>query len=313
MGSASTLMTRALDEAGRHLRPVAETVDVSEDGSVYTFHLRPEARFHDGSPLTAEDVAFSYNLLRRRASQPRRACASWSRRGDRRHHGGADASPDERAATRILSLAGLSDLLQAYYADPRLRCGTLRAAARLRTLQGRRFAAGRYIEYERVADYWAARICRSTSASFNFDVIRIDFFAERQAAFEAFKKGDITFREEFTSITWATEYNFPAVIDGKVVMLDPSRSGRRSRASPSTLRRAKFRDPRTRQAVALAFDFEWSNPNLFFGAYERQISLLRIVRFRRGRTAGRGRAGAARAVPRRACRRRCSASPTCRR
>jgi microcin C transport system substrate-binding protein len=108
---------------------------------------------------------------------------------------------------------------------------------------------------------------------YNFDVIRLEFYRERQASFEAFKKGDITFQEESTAKTWATEYNFPAVTDGRVLKTTfPGEDRPKLQAWFINTRRKKFADPRTRQAIGLAFDFEWVNANLFYGSYVRAPS-----------------------------------------
>ena len=173
----------------------------------------------------------------------------------------------------ILTVAGLPIFSKAYYTahdfdssslDPPLGSGAYKVG---------NIAAGRFIEYERVADYWGKDLPVNVGFA-NFDIIRIDFFKERQTAFEAFKKGDITFREEFTSITWAQDYDFPAVTAGKVKKTTefPSEKSPALQGWFFNTRRAKFRDPRTRLAIALAFDFEWTNRNLFFGSYARLAS-----------------------------------------
>ena len=276
-----SLMAGAQDEADALYGLVAESVDVSEDGSVYTFHLRPEARFHDGSPLTAEDVAFSLLLLRDEGhpniAEPMKPMTSAEAIDA---HTLALTLSEDRNRDTILTLASMPIFSKAYYAERTFDASTLEPPLGSGPYKVGNLAAGRFIEYERVADYWGKDLPVNVGFN-NFDVIRIDFFAERQAAFEAFKKGDITFREEFTSITWAQDYNFPAVIEGKVVKSTdfPSEKRPSQQGLPFNTRRAKFRDPRTRQAVALAFDFEWTNPNLFFGSYVRQTSLFGLSDF----------------------------------
>ncbi len=128
--------------------------------------------------------------------------------------------------------------------------------------------------FKRRADDWMANVPASVGHN-NFDEVRVDFFRERITGFEAFKKGDTTFREEFTSKTWATEYNFPAVEDGRVVR-NSFPDGRPSGAQGMFIntRRKKFADPRTRQALGTAFDFEWTNANIFYGLYDRTTSFF---------------------------------------
>jgi microcin C transport system substrate-binding protein len=179
----------------------------------------------------------------------------------------------------ILTIAGLPILSAAFYEgrnftasslDPPLGSGAYRVGS---------LSPGRYIEYERVPDYWAADLNVNVGQN-NFDIIRIDFFRERQAAFEAFKKGDITFREEFTSITWAQGYDFPAIAEGRAKKAEFPQE-----ASPSmqgwflNTRKPKFADPRTRMALDYAFDFEWTNKNLFFGIYSRIASYFQKSEF----------------------------------
>ncbi len=135
-----------------------------------------------------------------------------------------------------------------------------------------RVDAGQTIEYERVADWWGRDLAIAQGRN-NFDRLRIDFYRERQAAFEAFKKGDIHFRQEFTSKNWATEYDFPALNEGKVVKREFDSEKRPSfQAWALNTRRDKFADIRTREAIGLAFDFEWTNRNLFYDAYARSES-----------------------------------------
>ena len=268
-----TLMASASDEPDAMYGLLAETVDVSDDGNVFTFHLRPGARFHDGTALTAEDVAFSLMLIKAdghpNLSQVIREMVS------------AEA-PDpatvvvtlsgSQARDTILTVAGLPVFSKAYYSANDFLAGSLAAPLASGPYKVGRMSPGRFIEYERVADYWAKDLPVRRGVG-NFDVIRIDFFTERQTAFEAFKKGEITFREEFTAITWAKDYNFPAAVDGKVVKtLFPAEKRPSYQGWFINTRRQKFADPRTRQAIALAFDFEWSNRNLFFDAYTRIVS-----------------------------------------
>jgi microcin C transport system substrate-binding protein len=272
-----TLMTRALDEPDAIYGLVAATVDVSDDLSTYTFHLRPEAKFHDGSPLTAEDVAFSLNLIKEQGhpnlSEPMRPMTKAEATDA---HTVVVTLSEERNRETILGIAGDTPILsKAFYTSHPFDSSSLDVPLASGAYTVGNMAAGRYIEFKRVADYWGNDLPVNLGSS-NFDIIRIDFFTERQAGFEAFKKGDVTFREEFTSITWAQEYSFPAVAAGKVKKTTEFPSEKRVvwQGFYFNTRRAKFRDPRTREAIGLCFDFEWSNPNLFFNSYARLASLF---------------------------------------
>lgn len=268
-----TLMASAADEPDSVYGLLAESVALSEDGKVFTFTLRPEARFHDGSPLTAEDVAFSLMLLKEKGhpnlSQDIKEMVS------------AEALDAKTVAVTlsgkhnrytILTISALPIFSKAYYSTREFDSSTLEPPLGSGAYKVGKVSAGRFIEFERVADYWAKDLPVNVGFN-NFDVIRIDFFVERQVAFEAFKKGEITHREEFTSITWAQDYNFPAITSGKVKKsLFPAEMRPSMQGWFINTRRRKFADPRTRQAIALAFDFEWSNRNLFYGSYTRLAS-----------------------------------------
>jgi len=265
-----SLMSGAADEPDSVYGLLAESVAVSEDGNIFTFTLRDGARFHDGSPLTAEDIAFSLTLLKEKGhpniSEVIREMVS------------AEA-PDEKTVvvtlsgqqnrSTILTVVGLPIFSKAFYTANDFERSTLTPPPGSGPYKVGPLSAGRFIEYQRDPDYWGRDLPVNRGTA-NFDRIRIDFHRERQTAFEAFKKGDITFREEFTSITWARDYNFPAVNDGRVkktvfdAELRPSFQG-----MFFNTRRGKLSDPRTRHAIALAFDFEWSNKNLFYDAYAR--------------------------------------------
>ena len=221
---------------------------------------RRGARFHDGSPLTAEDVAFSLETLKARATPLPTELPRYRARSPRRTtaHVLVRFAEGHRAAWRS--------------SWPRCRSsprpGGTAATSRPRTASRRSapaptrsasFALGRFIEYERVADYWAPT-CRSCAAATISIVIRHDIYRDRAAAFEAFKKGEITFREEFTSRVWATRLQFPGA-HGRA-----SRSGGAAGRPPagaragSSTRGGRIRRSARREALASAFDFEWTTP-----------------------------------------------------
>jgi microcin C transport system substrate-binding protein len=269
------LMARADDEPDSVYGLVAESVAVSEDGNGYTFTLREGPRFHDGSPLTADDVAFSLNLLKTEGhpniSQVI-APMTEAIAGDARTVTVTLDGKQNRYT--ILTIVTLPILSKTYYATRKFDAATLEAPLGSGPYRVNAMSAGRYVEFRRVADYWGADLPINVGTN-NFDAVRLDFFTERQTAFEAFKKGDVTFREEFTSKTWATEYNFPAITDGRVKkLLLPEEVRPDFQGWFFNTRRAKFADARTRQAIGLAFDFEWTNRNLFYGSYTRTVSFF---------------------------------------
>jgi microcin C transport system substrate-binding protein len=271
-----TLMVRAWDEPDAVYGLVAESVEVSGDGNVYTFNLRPEAKFHDGSKLTAEDVAFSLQLLKQDGhpllSQP---LASLKDVVTVEPHRLVLRFDGTQARNQPLVVAaGYPIFSKRYYSAYDFKQSTLTPPLSSGPYKVGKHAVGRYVEYHRVENYWAKDL-PVTRGRFNFSTIRVEFFRERQPAFEAFKKGAVLYNEEFSSKTWATEYNFPTVEDGSVVRREFP-DGRPSGAQGWFIntRRDKFSDPRVRQALGYAFDFEWSNQNLFYGLYTRTQSFF---------------------------------------
>ena len=268
-----SLMVRALDEPDALYGLLARTVEVSEDGLTYRFSLRPQARFHDGSRLTAHDVAASMRLLKDKGhpeiSQVIRDLSE------------AIAEDDATVALRFapsrsrdlpLFVATLPVFSAAYYAKREFEASSLEPPLGSGPYQVGRLEAGRFIELERVKDYWGAELPVNVGQN-NFDAIRYEYFRDRQVAFEAFKGGAFTFREEFTARVWATGYDFPAVQEGRVrkeVVPDARPSG--TQGWWMNTRREAFRDPRVREAIGLCFDFNWSNANLMYGAYIRTAS-----------------------------------------
>ena len=270
-----TLMVRALDEPDAMYGLVAQSVEVSQDGNVYTFTLRPEARFHDESPLTAEDVAFSLVTLKELGHPSiRQVLRELSEARVEGPHRIALVFSGKQSRKVPLIAAGMPILSKAYYSRYDFAQTTLTPPLSSGPYKVGRHEVGRFVEYDRVKTWWAADLPVSRG-HYNFDRIRLEFFRDRQVDFEAFKKGVMTFREEFTARTWATEYNFPAVEDGRVIR-EEIPDGRPAGAQGwfMNLRRDKFSDPRVRRALGLVFDFEWTNTSLFFDAYKRTSSFF---------------------------------------
>jgi microcin C transport system substrate-binding protein len=171
-----------------------------------------------------------------------------------------------------LTVAALPVLSKAYYTKRKFDETTMEPPVGSGPYVIDDFAQGRTITYKRNPDYWAKDL-PVNAGRWNFDRIRYEYFRDRTAGMEAFKAGTYDFREEFTSKVWATEYDFPAVRDGRVkkeTLPDETPSG--TQGFFINTRRDKFKDPRVREALALAFDFEWTNRNLFYGLYDRTES-----------------------------------------
>lgn len=270
-----TLLARAYDEPDAAYGLIARTISLSDDRKTLRFDLRPEARFHDGSPLTAEDVAFSLTLLQTEghpliagvlrevtsvtAMDPTTVVIEFS---------------GNQARNLPLFVGSLPIFSKTYYTTHEFTRGSLEAPLGSGPYKVAKLKAGTFITYERVADYWGKDLPVNVGR-WNFDTIRYEFFRDRTTQFEAFKKGAYLLREEFTSKVWATEYNFPAVKDGRVVKLtlpDDSPSG--AQGWFINTRRAKFQDLRVREALTYAFDFEWTNKNQFHNLYKRTHSFF---------------------------------------
>jgi microcin C transport system substrate-binding protein len=272
----ATLMKRAWDEPDGMYGLAASSVRISADSRTYRFFLRPEARFHDGSPLTAHDVAFSLNLLKDKGHQIIRQ--------QLREFEGAEAADDTTVIARFIEdrardvplfvAADLPIFSRAYYSSHPFEESTLDVPLGSGAYKVGRFEAGRYIEYERVKDWWGADLPVSRGHN-NFDVLRYEFYREREAGFQAFTAKNYLFREEYTSRVWATRYEFPAIKDGRVKreqLPDQRPSG--AQGWYFNTRRDKFKDRRLREALNYAFDFEWVNKNLMYGAYKRTRSIF---------------------------------------
>jgi len=270
-----TLMVRALDEPDAVYGLVAKSVAISADGTLYRFRLRPEARFHDGSKLTAEDVAFTLNLLKTKGHP---IIGQSLREMESAEAEGADIvtlrfTPG-RARDVPLFAASLPIFSKAYYSTKNFEESTLEAPLGSGAYKVGRLEPGHFIEYARAPDYWAAKLPVNVGTN-NFDVLRYEYFRDREVGFEAFKARAYLFREEFTSRTWATGYDFPALRDGRVkqeILADDTPSG--AQGWFLNLRRPQFADPRVREAMSCAFDFEWTNKNLMFDAYKRTRSFF---------------------------------------
>jgi microcin C transport system substrate-binding protein len=271
----ASLMARAADEPDALYGLAARAVRISADGLTYRFLMRPNITFHDGSPLTAHDVAFSLKILKDKghpiAQQLLRDLLD------------AEASDDATVLLRFaphrardvpLFVASLPIFSRAYYSKHPFDETTLKAPLGSGPYQVGRFDPGRYIEYERVKNWWGADLPVGRGLN-NFDVVRYEFYRDRDVAFEGFTSKTYLFREEFTSRIWATRYDFPAIREGRVkqdVIPDDTPSG--AQGWFFNTRREKLKDKRLREAFIYAFDFEWTNKTLMYGSYKRTHSVF---------------------------------------
>lgn len=268
-----TLMVRALDEPDAVYGLVAETADVAPDGLSVTFKMRPEAKFADGSPLTADDVVFSFETIKAKG-HPAFAIPLRDVKSAVAIDPHTVKYTFEGALIRDLptTVATLPVLSKAYYSTHEFDKTTLEAPLGSGPYKVGPYKAGTFVTYVRRPDYWAKDLPVSRGL-YNFDEVRYDYYRDRTLELEGLLAGNIDFREEFTSKDWATGYDRAPVKDGRVkleTLADERPSG--AQGFFINTRRDKLKDVRVRKALGLVFDFEWSNKNLFFGLYTRTAS-----------------------------------------
>jgi microcin C transport system substrate-binding protein len=271
----ASLMVRAEDEPDSMYGLAARAVEISPDGLIYRFAMRPGAKFHDGSPITAHDVAFSLQVLKEKGHPIAQILL--------RDFAGAEAVDEATVVVRFapqrardvpLFVAACPIFSRAYYATRPFDETTLDTPLGSGPYKVGRFEVGRNMEFERVKDWWGADLPVSRGVN-NFDIIRYEYYRDREVAFEGFTGKSYLFREEFTSRVWATRYEFPAIRDGRVkreIIPDETPSG--AQGWFFNMRRDKFKDKRLREALVYAYDFEWTNKTIMYGSYERTHSMF---------------------------------------
>lgn len=273
-----TLMTPSMDEISAEYGLLAEAISYPDDYSSATFRLRPEARWHDGKPVTVEDVIWSFEkaveLDPQRTFYFQHVTAA-EKTGDNEVTFTFDEK-NNRELPKILGqlvvlpkhwwegtdASGKQRSIEATTLEPPLGSGPYRVSA---------LSPGSTLTFERVDDYWGAELPVNVG-SHNFDQIHYTYFADRNVEFEAFKAGQIDFWVENAAKRWANEYEFPAVREGRVNRAEwenPYRSSGVLVGFIPNLRRDKFKDPRVRRALNYVFDFEDLNKTIFFDQYKR--------------------------------------------
>jgi len=284
-----TLLVTSADEPSSEYGLIAETVQTPADRSWVAFTLRAAARFHDGSPITVEDVVWTFQTLRTQGHPLYRsyygAVAGVEQTGPRTVRFTFKIGDNRELPVIVGQLPVLS---RAYWAGRDFTKTTLEAPLGSGPYRVESFEPGRSITYRRVSDHWAAGLPVNVGRH-NFDTIRYDYYRDGTVALEAFKAGAYDFRAENSAKNWATAYDVPAVADGRIRKeLIPNEVPTGMQGFVYNTRRTVFRDPRVRAALAAAFDFEWSNARLFYGAYTRTRSY-----FSNSELASRGLPGAA--------------------
>ena len=268
-----SLLVTAEDDFQSQYGLIAESLEIAEDLSFAIFHLRPEARFSDGSPVTAEDVKFSFHTL---VEHGRPNFAHYYENVenvivvDQNTVKFEFSGPPNRELPQIVGQ--LEVFPKAYWEDRDFEQTTLDPPISSGPYKISTLEPGRYLVLERDKEYWGEHLAVNVGQN-NFDVIRWDYYRDAEVAVEAFKSGEYDLRPESSSLKWATAYDFPAFEQG-FVKKEMLRHGRPTgmQAFVFNTRKTKFQDPRVRRALAFCFDFEWSNETLFYGQYTRTTS-----------------------------------------
>lgn len=277
VGSASiydSLMATALDEPSSHYCLICETIEYPEDRSWTQFVLRREARFHDGSPITAADVVWTFETLRAQGHPRYRSYYASVTKAE-----AIDArtvrftfTPGQDNREMPLIIGELPVLPRAYWQNRQFDRTTLEVPMGSGPYRIESFEAGRYIVLRRVPDYWAQNL-PVRIGHFNFDTIRYDYYRDGTVALEAFKAGEYDIRLENQALAWATGYDTPALRAGLYRRDEiPEERVAGMQGFGMNLRRPQFTDRRVRLALSHAYDFDTANRTLFHGAYTRTRS-----------------------------------------
>ena len=268
-----TLMTRSEDEPASDYPLIAESADLAADRMSVLYTLRKEARFNDGTPITPADVVWSFQILRDKGQPLYRFYYGDVTKVEVEGERGVRftfKSADNRELPAILS--EMPVLSKAYWSTRDFEKTTLEPPLGSGPYKIESVDPGRSITYRRVDDYWGKDL-PVNKGRFNVEVIRYDYYRDATVALEAFKAGQYDVRRENSSKSWATGYDSPALRDGLIKKeVIPNRNPAAMQGFGYNLRRPLFQDPRVRQALAYAFDFEWSNKNLFYNSYTRTRS-----------------------------------------
>lgn len=269
-----SILTGTSDEIGTSYCLLCTTMEYPEGRSWVIFNLRPEVKFADGSPMTAEDVVFSFDtFLQKGLTDFRTIFGQQVEKAEALDAHRVKFTFKAGVPTRDLpaSVGGLPVLSKAQYE----REGLDLEESSMKPFLGTgpymldKLDMSKSITWKLNPDYWGKDLPMNKGRN-NFERIRVEYYGDYQAAFEGFKAGNYTFRNEASSITWATGYDFPAVASGQVQKVElPSGAKANGQAFLFNLRKEKFQDPRVREAIGMMFNFEWSNSTLFYGLYAR--------------------------------------------
>ena len=268
-----SLLTSSDDEPFSEYGLLAESLEWPEDRSWAVFHLREEARWHDGRPVTVEDVIFSLETLKGKGSPFFRYYYGDVAKAEAVGPRSVRFTFSDTVNRELPLIVGQMPILPKHYWENRdFAATTLEPPLGSGPYRIRDFEPGRHVELERVGDYWGRDLAVNRGRN-NFDRIRTDYYRDETAIREALKSGEIDYRRENTAKSWALDYDIAAVRDGRLRKEAVRHErGAGMQAFVMNARREVFRDRKVREALAYAFDFEWTNRNLFYGQYTRTAS-----------------------------------------
>lgn len=271
----ATLTARSSDESGSCYGYLAESIEVAPDRSWVVFSLRSDATFHDGTPIRADDVVYSFNMLIQKGMPFYKGYYKTVKKAEKLGERKVRFILESGASRELPSILGEFPVFSKSFMtrqgfeksdlSPPLGSGPYKVGV---------FQAGRFVTYERIKNWWGEKIPVNVGR-YNFDQIRYDYFRDRNVAFEAFKSHVFDLHIETAAKNWVTGYDFRAYKEGKVVKEETTdRHPSAMQGVVYNTRRPLFQDRKVRQALTHAFDFEWLNKYLFYNAYRRTKSFF---------------------------------------
>lgn len=275
-----SLMKPSLDEPQAYYGLIASSIDVAADKTYADFTLRKEARWHDGKPITADDVVFSFNILKEKGHPQYRIIYKPISKVEKLSPYKVRFHFDDPTNRELPILAASLSILPKHYFDnvpfdkttlkPPLGSGPYKIS---------KVDQGRSITFERVENYWAKDL-GINRGQYNFDEVIFDVYRDETVAVEAIKSGQYDFRQEYIARNWATAFNTDSVKNGKLIKTKiPHKIPSGMQAFLFNIRQHKFSDVRVREAISLTMDYEWMNKTLFYNAYERSSSFFQNTDF----------------------------------
>ena len=275
-----SLMVSSLDEPESMYGLIAESADVAADNSSVTFTLRREAKWHDGSPITPDDVVFSFYALKDKGDPTFKILytpiSGVEKTGERTVK---FTFTDTKNKELPLVAASMPILSKNYYSKVDFEKTTLETPMTSGPYTIDSLDQGRSITYRRVKDYWGENLPVNRGQN-NFETIRYDMYRDENVSLEALKAGEYDFRTEYIARNWATAYDAPAVKDGRIIKRQiPDGRPQGMQAFIYNTRKPALSDRRVREAIGLSLDYEWTNKTIFYGAYLRNKSFFENTDF----------------------------------